>query len=549
MSDAVLPPPLPPSLRVSAVAPSISGTLRQLYLKLFLRGRSSRGVQKGGAPKSVRARLGYALFFYVILGLLCVGFMGQPVFALSLYIHSTTLMFLAMFVASSAGEVLFNKEEADILMHRPVPSRALLWAKISVLLQVALWLAGALNLGALMVGIGASDGGWSYPLAHAASTVLEALFCAGSVVLMYQLCLRWLGRERLDGLMTTAQVLLAMATVLGSQLAPRLIGRMGKSVFIREDTWWMPFLPPAWFAGLDDALSGGGAARSWALGGLGVALTGLVSFLAFGKLAATYEQGLQTLNERANAVKPRGARRWLSALVSSAPLRWWLKDSVARASFLLAGAYLARDRDVKLRIFPALAPVFVMPVILWNQDSSTWAQGFGIAFGGVYLGMAPMEGLNLLRYSQQWQAADIFRAAPLPGPGPLCHGARRAVLCLITLPAVLIYALLALALSREPSILILILPGMLALPVFAMIPCLRGQAVPLSLPPEEAHSAGRGVRAIAVMAFSAAIPSLALWARSAGRLGWFLAIEALLMGTAYFAMRRSIRGAAWPSIE
>jgi hypothetical protein len=50
-------------------------------------------------------------------------FQRQPVFALALYLHSMTLVFLGMSIASSAGEMLFNKEEADILLHRPVTPR------------------------------------------------------------------------------------------------------------------------------------------------------------------------------------------------------------------------------------------------------------------------------------------------------------------------------------------------------------------------------------------------------------------------------------------
>ena len=72
-----------------------------------------------------------------------------------------TFVFLGMFVSSSAGEVLFNKEEADILLHRPVSSRDLLWAKIRVLIEVSLWLGGALNLAGFFIGIYATDGGLS----------------------------------------------------------------------------------------------------------------------------------------------------------------------------------------------------------------------------------------------------------------------------------------------------------------------------------------------------------------------------------------------------
>src|SRR4029077_16946990 len=103
-------------------------------------------------------------------------------------------------VASSAGEVLFNYEEPDILLHRPVTPRALLWAKIAVLLQISLYLSGAFNLVGLLVGVLSPHGSLWFPLVHATSTVLEAVFCAASIVLGYELCLRWLGRERLEGL-------------------------------------------------------------------------------------------------------------------------------------------------------------------------------------------------------------------------------------------------------------------------------------------------------------------------------------------------------------
>src|SRR6185436_17556752 len=120
--------------------------LRRLFLTLFLRGRSSRGLQKESAPKSVGQKLALTLLFYALFGLFALAFLRQPVFALSVYLHAMTFVFLGMFVAASAGEVLFNQEEADILMHRPVTARALLWAKIGVLVEVSLWLAGAFNL-------------------------------------------------------------------------------------------------------------------------------------------------------------------------------------------------------------------------------------------------------------------------------------------------------------------------------------------------------------------------------------------------------------------
>jgi len=341
--------PAPVGTPGPAAARSPERTLRRLFLMLFLRGRSSRGLQKETAPKSVGSKLALTLVFYALFGLFALFFHGQPVFALSVYLHGMTFVFLGMFIAASAGEVLFNKEEADILLHRPVTPSALLRAKVGVLVEVSLWLAGAFNFTGFIVGVGARDGGWSFPFVHAASTGLEALFATGCVVLTYQVCLRWFGRERLDGLMTTTQVFVAIAAVLAGQLMPRMMGGFGDKMTVGVKSWWVALLPPAWFAGLDDSLAGSGARGSWALAGWGVAATAVVLWLAFGTLARDYGAGLQNLGETTTPQRRgRARRRWIDRAVAMPPLRWWLRDSVSRAGFLLTAAYLLRDRDVKL---------------------------------------------------------------------------------------------------------------------------------------------------------------------------------------------------------
>ena len=185
----------------------------------------------------------------------------------------------------------------------------MLWAKIRVLVEVSLWLAGAFNLAGLFVGSRSPDGGWLFPVVHVFSTLLEALFCTGCVVLVYQLCLRWFGRERLEGLMTTAQVLRLRWRGAGrpdfaAAHVPRpdqVLGRQRKLVVDR-------LLPPAWFAGFDDALAGSAPPRSWLLAALAVIVTALVLWLAFGKLAglrnAACKRSMKRLLARQRARSP-----------------------------------------------------------------------------------------------------------------------------------------------------------------------------------------------------------------------------------------------------
>jgi hypothetical protein len=528
--------------------------LRRLFLTLFLRGRGARGLTKDAAPKSVGRKLGLTLLFYAFFGGMAFLFRGQSVFLLSAYLQAMTFVFLGMFVASSAGEILFNSEEADILLHRPVTSRALLWAKVWVLVEVSLWLAGAFNLVGFFVGMQATDGGWAFPLAHAISTAMLALFTTGCVVLVYQLCLRWFGRERLEGMMVACQIVTVMAAMLGGQILPRLVIRSDGSLLgVDEATWWIRLLPPAWFAGFDDALAGSGAGGSWQLAALAVLSTALVLWLSFGKLAHTYEVGLQTLNERVSRGGQRSSRgRWLGVLVDRPPLRWWLRNPVVRASFLLSAAYLFRDRETKLRVYPGLAPFLVLPLIFVfgpNRHSDSTMGGFGIAFVSGYMGLIPMLGVSLLRYSQQWQATDVFRAAPIAGPAPLCQGARQAVLCCLTLPLVLIVAAIMVLTQPNGSSVLLLIPGVIATPVFALVPSLSGKGVPLSQPGEEAKSANRGLSMIGVTMIAMALSGIVAVAWSFGWFWWLILVELVVVAVLYVALRQKAETVRWDSME
>jgi hypothetical protein len=347
-------------------------------------------------------------------------------------------------------------------------------------------------------------------LAHVLSTGLEAIFCMGCVVLVYQVVLRCFGRQRLESLITGAQVVVALAAVLGGQL-PQLLSRSRGRLDLAFDAWWITLLPSAWFAGIDDALGGTGAGRSWLAAGIGAGATALVVAIAFGKLAGDYHSALQAINEAAPTPKRgRAHRRWVGAILNAPPLRWWLRDPVSRAATLLSVAYLLRDRDVKVRVYPGLVPILVLPLVfLWQGRGG---HEFGIALCGGYAGLIPLLALNLLRYSQQWQAADLFRVAPIAGPGPLCHGARRAVLLFLTLPFLAAMGLIAWWACRDSRDLLLMLPGVMALPAFAMVPCIGGRAVPLSEASEEAKSASRGLVILGAMAVVLGVSGVGLWA-------------------------------------
>jgi hypothetical protein len=233
-------------------------------------------------------------------------------------------------------------------------------------------------------------------------------------------------------------------------------------------------------------------------------------------------------------------------------LSWFLPNSVSRASFLLTTAYLLRDRDVKLRVYPGIAPMLVMPLIFLiqgNQSHGGLPFGFAFAYSGAFLASLPLLALEFLQYSQQWQASDIFRAAPMAGPADLCRGARQAVLSLLIVPSMLVVALIMWLAQRNASNLLLLLPGLIATPVTALVPAALNRGIPLSLPTEEAKSANRSMIMFAVMIVSLGLSGIALWSWSTGWFKWMILGELLVTVPVYIGLRILASKLRWQSIE
>jgi hypothetical protein len=350
--------------------------------------------------------------------------------------------------------------------------------------------------------------------------------------------------------MTTVQVLVSIVFVIGAQLVPQIMIRLDGRTLSRVDSWWFVFLPPVWFAGIDDAVVGSGARSSWLMGSIGIAATSTVLWFAFRRLATSYHAGLQAVADSTSRRPVRARSSVLQKLVRVPPLSWWLRDSVSRGSFVLSAAYLFRDRDTKTRLYPGIAPMLVMPIIMMmpGRHSSSHSGSFGAAFAGSYLGLVPMLALGMLELSQQWQASDIFRLAPVSGPAEFANGARRAVLLLITLPMLLLFAALVVVMGNA-SQLRLMVPGVMAIPIYAMVPCLGGRSVPLSRPTDEAKAATRGFRMIGVMIFSGLLAAAATFADSHHLLNYLISGEFILVVTAYLLMRVSASRAPWPALD
>lgn len=530
--------PVPPA--------SVERILRRLFWQLLLRGRVATPDGKKPRGLGLKAIAGiYALFgVFAAFGLMR---MGPLAFGTSL--HGMTLLFASLTLAAGVGQMLFVREEAEILLHRPIRPEQLLRAKLHVLVVYALVLAIALNLVGWIAATFVAGFGWRWLLAHALTTTLLMVGSAAGTVVVYQLCLRWFGRERLDNLLATLQAMMAIVMAFGSQLVPRLLGNE-EFADLKEVHGVLLLAPPIWFGAVDAWLCGAlptGAAVVPAL--LAVGLPLFAAWLAFGRLARSFGIGLMTLHEGSGVERERTAERRLGAIANSRLLRWWLRDPVERHSFVLASAYLVRDRETKVKVLPSIAPLVFMPLLLCTGSMGRMASGMAL-FAIGYLAIVPLQPMALLQRSEQWRATDLLRAAPLPHWAPLFHGARKAVMLWLVMPsAVLVVGLLWL-LTKDEKVVRLGAVFAATLPLYSMVPAMFSAWLPLSLPNQAMQDVSQGcLTAMLTVAIGGAfVGALAV----ADNYGWFVpaAIAVLVVvAVVQLAMLARMRSIPWPRAD
>ena len=114
---------------------------------------------------------------------------------------------------------------------------------------------------------------------------------------------------------------------------------------------------------------------------------------------------------------------------------------------------------------------------------------------------------------------------------------------------VVLMALIVWLLLGDISQLLLFIPGLIALPVFALVPSLGGKGVPLSIPVDAAKAAGRGQSMIVVMVIAFALAGVAGWTWQNGCFWRFILAEAIVAAILYVGLRVMLAKVRWSSAE
>jgi ABC-2 type transport system permease protein len=511
--------------------------LLKCYWRLSTRGRVARAMGRGGRQRPII----FVIIMYAVVGFMTglIAFSHIDLFTYTVIIHAMTFFVVGTAVTSESGDILFNANESDVLVHRPIHPRTLLLAKTLNLIAFTLILATALNLFPTFFGLAIRGARLWFPLTHLISMIALCVFCAAAVVCVYGIVIKFLDREKFDNFAAWSQVGMSIMFIGGYQIVPRLLQRFEGFSFKPYARYLFP-LPPAWFAGFDSSVAGDlpfGALL--ALVGFGV--TAALAYVAIGKLSTSYGEGLTKIAEGRRVSQSSAPSRKRRASRNPV-LGWWLRDPIELHSFRLAAAYMRRDRDVKLRLYPSLTIFLIFPVILL-LDRNRGFSAFLPLLTVWMLGMMPYQALQTLQMSQNFLAADIFAIAPLRTAAPVFHGVRKATIFYLFLPALTVAGVLIGYLAPGGlQGLQLSLPGLIAIPLITLLPALTEDYLPFSCPAVRGDQSSRNIGLMLVSMMAMAIVLVVAYIAWMFEVLWYLiGIELVVVIFLFWLLSRIIR--------
>jgi hypothetical protein len=219
---------------------------------------------------------------------------------------------------------------------------------------------------------------------------------------------------------------------------------------------------------------------------------------------------------------------------------------VERAVFDLVLAYLKRNREIKVRLYPSIAYFIFFPVmaVFTNELTDPFYKegpGFYALMGAAmvpFVGLTAIEGLI---FSEHYHAAYIFQLAPISRLAEVHRGFRKAIMLSVGLPGFgLLLALYSITWSNPLDALLLLLPWVMITPVTLVVPFLFRQMVPLSRKYQKGQQSARNLTLLFVSFIALTIFGVVQSIGIAGYLPYwiFLTAIAVVSPLAFFLLTR-----------
>lgn len=410
-----------------------------LELKLTMDQRRVPTILSQNTKKKEGNQFLKSLWIYVLYGLTLVPFVflgDNYLFQISI-ITGIAMFILSTSMISDFSSVLLDVRDKVILNTKPVNNRTINAAKF---LHIAIYLTlltGAFI--AIPAIVFLFTKGFIYFLLFLIEIILIDLLILAFTALIYMVVLRFFDGEKLKDIINYAQILLAVAVVIGYQIIIRLFDFVDFE-YVYDFSWWHVLLPPVWFGAPFELVLNQNYSSEIILLSLFALLGPIVSIFLYYVLMPSFERNLQKLMEESST---KSKKKWtLNDLIE----KFICFSREERIFYRFSSIMISRERDFKLKVYPSVGMSLVFPIIfLFNNLSSQTLEELGqgrsfltIYFSNIIVGTV----VYMLQFSAKYKGAWIFQTTPIQKHAIVYSATLKAVFVKLYLPIVLVLAVL-----------------------------------------------------------------------------------------------------------
>jgi hypothetical protein len=472
-----------------------------------------------------------------------------PSFLISMTMyHSYLILMVSLTLVSDFSSVLLDTSDNTIILPRPVSGKTLLAARVTHIVIYLTQITIALSLGALVAAF--IKFGWLIGILLLITTFLSLLFALILTNGLYLVLMRFTSEEKLKNIINYFQIAMTFLMMGAYQILPRLMSEdfLADASFVL--TWWAALVPPMWMAGLLDIFYSSTIDLVHivcALFAIGFSI--VAAFLMSKFFSSTFSEKLADLGTTNVAAEPKQNRNgFLLGLRNIIT-----KQGIERASFDLVSSALARDRKMKLKIYPSIGSLIIIMLTFIFAGKSSFndtvidlsnSSAHVFIIYSIFLVLQTV--LIQVNISDDFRASWVFNAAPINKPSLILLGSWKAVLASFFVPIYGVISVFVVLIWKINGVDDLIFG--LAANIFVTLVTIivSSKHFPLSLEPNAKNQAGNFVKVILIMMIIGAI-GFGHYLLTKIEYGLWISFP-LIIGLTYFCYAK-VKATTWSKID
>lgn len=378
-----------------------------------------------------------SLLLYGLMGLFIGMFTFLPINKMYVYtMFFSMFMFLILTVfISDFSSVLLDVRDRNLISIRGVSRRTINAAKITHICYYVFLISLSLSWLAI---IGSFKSGIVTGIVFLLEVFIVDVFMIVITALLYLVILKFFNGEKVKDIINFGQIVLTIVMAVGYQFLGRIFDLVDFNIVYTEKLWNLIF-PPMWFSS-PIYLAQGGRASSINITLTVIAIVvPLISIIFYIKQSDNFELYLSKLNS--NDSREKENKKGIFFKIGS----FFCRSTTEKAYYTLANSIMKKEREFKLKIYPALGFAIIFPLLfifIFSQNNEfnnilEWQNSLANSKNYLKIYFFPlmaMTVLTMLQYSEFYKAAWTFKTTPLTDEGEIYRGSYKALLFNVLLP-------------------------------------------------------------------------------------------------------------------